>query len=96
MNTKNQRVVCAAIRYSDGSVITSARHHDGLMREIVSCMADRYRIPMDEVEEGFIDQYGTFLTRREAWKIAETNGQIIRRVGGDTVDGGTLYSENLY
>lgn len=47
-------------------------------------------------EQGFIDQWGTFLTRTEAWKIAEAANQIAFQVGGDTIDGGTLYSENLY
>lgn len=47
-------------------------------------------------DAGFIDQFGNFHTRTEAWKIAEAAGQIFRRCGGDTVNGGTLYSENLY
>ena len=32
----------------------------------------------------------------KAWKIAEPAGQIRRRIGGDTINGGTLFSENLY
>lgn len=47
-------------------------------------------------EQGFIDQLGQFHTRTEAWKIAEAAGQILYRCGGDTANGGTLYSENLY
>ncbi|MFC4706080.1 hypothetical protein [Paraburkholderia caffeinitolerans] len=50
----------------------------------------------DPVDQGFIDNEGRFLGRVEAWKVAEAAGQIVRRVGGDHVDGGTLYSENLY
>lgn len=46
--------------------------------------------------QGFVDQRGVFLTRTEAWSIALAAGQIIRRVGGNDTDGGTLYSENLY
>jgi hypothetical protein len=49
-----------------------------------------------ELDQGFIDQHGVFMTREEAWKVAEAAGQIIKRVGGDDRDGGTLYSENLY
>lgn len=50
------------------------------------------------LSQGFIDQFNNFYTRKEAWIIAETNGQIIRRVGGDmSLDGeGKLFSENLY
>jgi hypothetical protein len=44
-------------------------------------------------EQGFIDQHGVFMTREEAWIVAEAACQIIRRVGGD---GARLYSENLY
>ena len=46
--------------------------------------------------QGFVDQYGEFFDRCEAWKIAEREGQILRRCGGDGAKGGTLYSENLY
>ena len=49
-------------------------------------------LPIEHVQ-GFIDQRGNFLTREEAWIVAEASGQIIRRVGGD---GKKLYSENLY
>jgi hypothetical protein len=44
-------------------------------------------------EQGFIDTWGNFLTREEAWVNATFNNQIIRRCGGDE---GRLYSENLY
>jgi hypothetical protein len=44
------------------------------------------------VYQGFVDQYGKFHTREEAWVIAEREGQI-RQVSGTH---GTLYSEDLY
>ena len=47
-------------------------------------------------DQGFINNHGKFLSRTEDWKVAEAAVQIIRRVGGDEIDGGTLYSENLY
>ncbi|CAE6710389.1 hypothetical protein [Candidatus Nitrotoga fabula] len=47
-------------------------------------------------EQGFIDQHGVFMTRTEAWHVAQASGQILRRCGGDDANGGTLYSENLY
>ena len=53
-------------------------------------------VGMQQFEEGFVDQHGRFYGRREAYRIAASNGQIRRRVGGDATDGGTLYSENLY
>jgi hypothetical protein len=36
------------------------------------------------------------MNRLEAWEVAWAAGQIIKRVGNDTMNGGTLYSENLY
>jgi hypothetical protein len=46
-----------------------------------------------DYEQGFIDNKGNFLTREEAWVVAEREGQIIRRACSDE---GVLYSENLY
>lgn len=46
----------------------------------------------DVEEQGFIDQFGVFLSREEAWEVANAVGQIFRKVSGE----GTLYSENLY
>lgn len=68
-----------------------AQHH-GLTAEEVKLTKWRY----EDVEQGFIDTWGVFHTREEAWKIASHHNQIIRRCGGDTVNGGRLYSENLY
>lgn len=88
-----QRIVCAAIKL-DEFVITGARHYDSVMRMTI----DHYDIyPVEDwynkAEQGFIDQKGNFLTREEAWIVAEKAGQIVRRVGGDE---GCLFSENLY
>lgn len=47
----------------------------------------------EPLDEGFIDQFGNFLTREEAHVIAVKQNQIIRRCGGDE---SRLYSENLY
>lgn len=95
------RVVCAACRLGTNTpmVILGARHWDSRMREafeaIQQCMARSICDP-GLWEQGFIDQRGNFLSRTEAWKVAEAAGQIIRRCGGDEADSGTLYSENLY
>lgn len=101
-----QRVVCAAnriIRYfyinneqfNTELVVLGARHFDALMHSAISNISTN---PFDKIkpsdwEQGFIDQRGNFLTREEAWIVAETAGQIIQRVGGDEKK---LFSENLY
>lgn len=87
------KIVCAANKFffEDGTnlIVPSARHWDVTMRYIMLCIPKKIT---DEIQ-GFIDQCGDFHTREEAWIIAEKNGQIMRRVGGDGV---RLYSENLY
>ena len=86
-----QRVVCAAIRGSNGHIICSARHYDKLMHEqLTQC---KNMLPKVEIEQGFIDQWGVFMNRKEALAVALAADQRIRRCGGDEQQ---LYSENLY
>jgi len=86
------RIVCAANRNGNGTVVCSVRHMDPLMHKTI----DLLRSDSSFSEQGFINTKGTFLNRQEAWKAASKNNQIKYRVGGDTSNGGTLYSENLY
>lgn len=81
----SRRVVCAALRHGS-TIICGPRHWDSICRGTSK----------GGWEQGFVDQRGVFLTREEAWKVAEAAGQILRRVGGDDMNGGRLYSENLY
>lgn len=87
-------IVCAANRRPDGLIIAGARHWDSVMRATVRALDTSP--DYGAYDQGFIDQHGKWYTRTEAWAIAQANGQIKRRVGGDTADGGTLYSEALY
>lgn len=97
----HSRIVCAANRNASGDIVVGPRHFDETMIKNIL----RYTYFVDEIdvdnkfkEQGFINQHGEFLTREEAWIVAEDAGQIIRRVGGDmSPDGvGKLFSENLY
>lgn len=88
------RIVCAANRDESGDLILGVRHYDQLMQQTINLILRN--APPGDMTQGFIDSQGNFLTRTQAWKVAEAAGQIIRRVGGDTRNGGTLYSENLY
>jgi hypothetical protein len=87
----NPRIVSAANKFENGPMLVGARHWDQHMHIQANYMSIKGSEPH---EQGFIDQYGKFYSRKEAWKIAEQEGQIIRRVGGDS--NGVLYSENLY
>lgn len=87
----DQRVVCAAIRDKLGRIVTGARHFDAVMIEQI-----RRTVPDQDAfrtaEQGFIDQFGNFLTREAAMTVATKWGQIIRDDEGRQ----SLYSENLY
>lgn len=88
------RIVCAAIRSRIGNIITSARHYDHNMHQQIKAMKDPeefYHLYADN--QGFIDQFGKYYTRKEAWIIAQENNQIIREVISTP---GILYSEHLY
>lgn len=89
-----RRIVCAAMRHTCGAVICSPRHWDDVARGQVE-LAGGYE-HWRKAEEGFVDNKGAFLDRREAWRVADSALQVLRRVGGDDTAGGTLYSENLY
>lgn len=87
----DRRVVCAAVLYADGTMLVGPRHFDAVM------MAQYHRAKIKAAEEksaqGFVDQWGEFLTREEAHQVASEQGQIRHRCGGDE---GCLFSENLY
>lgn len=88
-NVTPRRIVCAAMRKED-RIITGTRHFDKIMR---AQMKASEGIPWwKDCHQGFIDQFGDFLTREEAWTIAINQNQIHRDVSCP----GTLYSENLY
>lgn len=88
------RIVCAANRC--GSIIVlGVRHYDTIMTRTFEQL-NLAKFSWYKAEQGFIDKDGKFLTREQAWKIASDAGQINYRVGGDTANGGALYSENLY
>lgn len=99
INTE-RRVVCAAVRsYSDQLIICSARHFDNITRETIMALDEERGA--GEWEQGFINTWGEFLTREEAWIVACANNQILKYVGSQTPDdfgkeGVKLYSENLY
>lgn len=84
-------IVCAAMKMKDGSIILGIRHFHPHMRAVLKRLyGDSYKLQV--AEQGFVDQSGVFVDRKEAWKIAEEAGQIRRQVSGT----GTLYSENLF
>jgi len=84
-----RRIVCAA-RRKEGVVVTGARHSDKVIKGQMEAI-NGFKW-WQGGEQGFIDQFGDFLTREEAWDVAVEQGQIRREVSSP----GTLFSENIY
>jgi len=77
------RIVCAAIfSHSTGKVVKGVRHR--FIRE-------EFNIT-DGTTEGFVTNQNKFVTREEAWHIAEAVGQIINK----PLNPGSLSSEDIY
>ncbi|UQT03045.1 hypothetical protein TOTORO_01820 [Serratia phage vB_SmaS-Totoro] len=93
-----RRIVCAANRYTDQHgkeyIIAAARHTQVLMREMVSTLGELglhlEHKRMDD--QGFIDQFDEYHTRKDALIIATHAGQMREPV----FSRGELFSENLY
>lgn len=100
----NPRIVCAAMLMENGDIVAGIRHFSPEMRAIMlKAYGEKYHLKVKE--QGFVDQFGKFYDRKEAWIIADTNGQIIRPTGweenpnprkANIGDKGILFSENLY
>lgn len=90
---EKRRVAAAANRYG-GFIIVGARHHDSMMRMQMSAIGYErlweFAGGRDGEEQGFIDQWGFFMDRKEAYDVAEASGQIINP---EASSGRTLFSE---
>jgi hypothetical protein len=91
-----RRIVCAACLYSDGILIIGPRHGDKVMQSQYGEYIEKMCDDTIKVKQGFIDQWGLFLDRRQAWLVANRQLQIIHRFGDYRDEWHTLFSENLY
>lgn len=94
----NRRIVCAAIRAADGDLLLGIRHYSQDMHRQIAARHDgeKFKRRGDD-DQGFVDQYGQWISRLDAYQIAKTNGQIWRpEACGNGIDGPKLYSEGLY
>ncbi len=92
-----RKVICAACEYA-GILILGPRHWDKTMHKQYKLMhKSKDNFPKGCLfRQGFIDQFGIFMDRKEAMQVANTANQPIdidRGCGGDNT---TLYSEGLY
>lgn len=91
LNVWPRRVVCAAIRCPNGRVIIGVRHMDAFMREQLQVHGEDLTT-WTEMGDGFVDNFGVFMTREEARELADANGQVIHETPRPDI----LFSENLY
>ena len=97
---KPRRVVCAAIRAPNGDILLGIRHYSEDMHKQISARRGvdglNFKHRHDE-DQGFVDQHGIYMSREEAYKVAEAAGQILYPDAcGQGLDGPKLYSEGLY
>ena len=93
-DTKLNRIVCSATLYENGVMILSPRHFDLVAKQMIERLNPDWKYWRNmKQEQGFVDKFGQFQTREQAWEIAYAANQIVRSCAGDA---GTLYSENLY
>lgn len=93
MDQNIRRVVCAAIRAEDGDIMVGIRHYSPDMQAQINSRFDGGKFVRRRGDElGFVDQWGVYMTRTEAWEVAKRQNQIIRDIGVKD----TLYSEHLY
>ena len=87
-------VVCAANRYGN-TIFLGARHFDEVMRMSMEFFdIPKLRAAVGEVQ-GFIDQWGVFMDRKEAFHVALAAGQVnYRRPKCGPSD--VLFSEDIY
>lgn len=90
-------VVCAAIKYDD-IIITGARHYDPIMCQQLDLIPKEKRQSIRKkgkpfYMQGFIDQWGNFMDRKEAATVALNSGQALRN---PDLNPDMLFSEDLY
>ncbi len=91
-----QVVVCAACIRGD-IIIAGARHFDKVMVSQIKAIDGGLIAGAGSAwDEGFIDQFGDFLTREEAMQIAIAAGQKVDVEHGCGGLKQTLFSEGLY
>lgn len=103
MDRSVRRVVCAAIRAADGELLLGIRHYSPDMHKQIEQRVDghKFKRRMDK-DQGFVDQWGNWISRSDAYQIAEATGRLTfpEACAPSFDDDGNvvnrLYSEGLY
>ena len=93
-----RKVVAAATKcffhWGEEHVVVGVRHFDAFMRKSIQLLQEKHGVRVDE-EQGFVDQYGVFMSRTEAMQVVKASGQpfSLNRNGGEDDE---LYSEGVW
>ena len=82
------RRVSMAANIVDGHLIIGNRHFCPLMQMQIGLLGLDYRKHNINYDQGFVDQWGIYMSREEAWNVAKARGQI-----KEVVIEGVLFSE---
>lgn len=96
MTNIKEKILCAAIDYN-GTIICAYRHGDcyRILRNLDNSILEENEPGRDK--QGFLTSYNRFVDRKEAWKIAKENNQIVFGLeASENGDDSILISENLY
>jgi len=93
----NERIVSAANKNKQtGDLLIGVRHWDESMRNQCKILMsiEKATNMSSEWDQGFITNKYRYVSREEAYDIAEREGQIIRECGNPSQR--VLYTEHLY
>lgn len=100
IDPKKHQIVCAAVRGDDGRVLSGIRHYSHEMKlMILESKANKENfLRRQGCDLGFLDNYGIYRTREQAFLIAQRAGQIdvLKRGLEHLWKGRKLFSEMLY
>lgn len=91
VNGYKRQIVCAANKYPCGTIALGVRHFCPLMRQNIKALG--LKPSQVDMVQGFVDQWGNFMVRKEALSVMKANGRFIR---DDEYRCGELFSENCY
>ena len=92
-------IICSVVKF-DGHDVCGRRHsdcYDTIKKLTGKTLAELKHLLSDSnLGNGFMTSEGRFVTRAEAWIIAEENKQIVFGYEACTGEDAILISENLY
>lgn len=104
MEATNPRMVVASAtivhdKHGKSFMLVGARHWDSVMRATYEMLLEtgfEHDRRNCKDQQGFIDQYGVFMDRKEAWLVAKASNQIRTVLPCQACPEPELYSESLY